>query len=201
MTRRSCQVLGLTGSVFRRRRRLRRLLIRMANLKLANTRLPHGCDEIDIAMMARAIDLAGRAAAADEVPVGAVLYRGREIIAEAYNNREKSKNPAGHAEMLALIAAGSKLGTWRMNECTLAVTLEPCPMCAGALVNARLGRLIYGASDPKAGACHTLYNITSDKRLNHTVKVVQGVLGDQCSRLLTDFFKRRRAENQRRKTG
>jgi tRNA(adenine34) deaminase len=181
----------------RRRRRVRSRIIRMASLRLTTSRHPD-CSEIDLAMMARAIELARQAAAIDEVPVGAVVYRGAEIIAEASNNREASKNPVGHAELLAVAEAGKRLGSWRLNDCSLAVTLEPCPMCAGAMVNARLGRLIYGAADPKAGACHTLFNIPTDKRLNHCVKIVGGVLSDQCARLLTEFFQRRRMERARK---
>ncbi|MHC5003219.1 MAG: nucleoside deaminase, partial [Planctomycetota bacterium] len=121
---------------------------------------------IDLAMMRRALELAQVAAAAGEVPVGAVVYRGERIIAEAANNREATKDPVGHAELLAISKAGQALREWRLTDCSLAVTLEPCPMCAGALVNARLGRLIYGATDPKAGACHTLFRIPTDRRLN-----------------------------------
>lgn len=171
----------------------------MASLRLSKAR-PANCSEIDLAMMARAIELGRKAGALGEVPVGAVIYRGREVIAEAANNRETTKNPVGHAELLAVALAGQKLGSWRLNECTLAVTLEPCPMCAGALVNARLGRLIYGAADPKAGACHSLYQIPLDKRLNHAVEIIPGVLSDQCAKLLTDFFKSRRLDNKERKT-
>ena len=118
---------------------------------------------IDHAMMERALELAAKAAALDEVPVGAVIYRGNQIIAEGYNLREKSNDPVAHAELLAISRAGRKLGEWRLSDCSLAVTLEPCPMCAGAMVNARLGRVIYGASDPKAGACHSLYRIPKDE--------------------------------------
>jgi tRNA(adenine34) deaminase len=148
--------------------------------------------EIDLAMMRRAIDLGRQAAALGEVPVGAVVYKGSEIIAEAYNLRESASDPTGHAELLAISAAGKKLGEWRLTDCSLAVTLEPCPMCAGAMVNARLGRVIYGATDPKAGACHTLYRIPTDTRLNHRVEMIGGVLADECGQLLKDFFKQRR---------
>ena len=122
----------------------------MSRLRLA-TRVHPEVLPLDLRMMERAIDLARRAAAADEVPVGAVIYRGEEVVAEASNNREETGDPTGHAEVVALRLAGERLGTWRLDDCSMAVTLEPCPMCAGALVNARLGRLNYGATDPKAG--------------------------------------------------
>jgi tRNA(adenine34) deaminase len=148
--------------------------------------------EVDLAMMDRALALAARAAAEGEVPVAAVVYRGPEVLAEAANRRECDSDPTAHAEMLALRAAGAALGTWRLADCTMAVTLEPCPMCAGAMVNARLGRLLYGTDDPKAGACRTLYAITSDERLNHRVAVVGGVMEDRCRGLLQAFFRERR---------
>ncbi len=147
---------------------------------------------LDVTMMERALALAAAAAKADEVPVAAVIYRGEEVLAEAANNRERSGDPIGHAEMLALGAAGRAQGSWRLHECSMAVTLEPCPMCAGAMVNARLGRLVYGADDPKAGACRTLYSIPTDVRLNHRVVVIGDVLADRCAGLLREFFQRRR---------
>ncbi len=143
-------------------------------------------------MMERALVLAAATAEAGEVPIAAVVYRGDEVLAEAANNREASGDPIGHAEMLALSGAGRSLGSWRLHDCAMAVTLEPCPMCAGAMVNARLGRLVYGADDPKAGACRTLYSIPTDKRLNHRVTVIGGVLADQCVDLLQAFFGQRR---------
>ncbi|MHC5022980.1 MAG: tRNA adenosine(34) deaminase TadA [Planctomycetota bacterium] len=155
--------------------------------------------EIDLAMMRRAIELARAAAIAGEVPVGAVVYRDETVIAEASNNRELTSDPAGHAELIAMSEAGRSLGEWRLTDCSLAVTLEPCPMCAGAMVNARLGRVLYGATDPKAGACHTLYRIPTDGRLNHRVQVIGGVLADECSQLLKDFFRGRREANRARR--
>lgn len=152
--------------------------------------------EVDVTMMERAINLAAEAANRNEVPVAAVIYSGTEIIAEASNNREATNDPTGHAEMVALREAGLKLDTWRLKDCSMAVTLEPCPMCAGALVNARLGRLIYGAFDPKAGACHTLYTIPSDERLNHRVEMIGGVLESRCAELLRAFFKSRREQKR-----
>ncbi len=169
----------------------------MAQLRLARSGDPN-VSAIDIAMMERAIVLAQKAAANGEVPVGAVVYRGEQILAEAANNREETRDPVGHAELLAMSEAGKVLRDWRLIDCTLAVTLEPCPMCAGAMVNARLSRVIYGASDPKAGACKTLFHIPTDKRLNHEVTVIDGVLAERCSTLLKDFFKRRRTQNRSR---
>ncbi|HWB18701.1 MAG TPA: tRNA adenosine(34) deaminase TadA [Phycisphaerales bacterium] len=170
----------------------------MAELRLAQ-RLPHGVSETDVQMMQRAISLAHKAAAIGEVPVGAVIYRGSKIIAEAYNLRESTKDPVGHAELVAISKAGKVLGDWRLTGCSLAVTLEPCPMCAGALVNSRVERVIYGCTDPKAGACHTLYKITNDKRLNHEAEVIGGVLAPQCKALLKGFFQERREINKTRK--
>lgn len=168
----------------------------MTRLRLAQQRHP-GVDALDLRMMDRAIELARSAANNDEVPVGAVIYRGDEIVAEAANNREATGDPTGHAELVALRIAGERLGTWRLDDCSMAVTLEPCPMCAGALVNARLGRLIYGAFDPKAGACCTLYEIPSDRRLNHRVEMIGGVEEQRCAELLRAFFRRRREEKRR----
>ena len=157
-------------------------------------RLPRNVNDVDVAMMRRAIALADEAAAMGEVPVGAVVYRGEEIIAEAFNLRESDNDPTAHAELIAMRKAGEVLGEWRLTGCSLAVTLEPCPMCAGALVNARIERVIYGAADPKAGACHTLYKIPGDMRLNHRVEMIRGVLEPECRRQLQSFFKDRRAK-------
>jgi tRNA(adenine34) deaminase len=150
--------------------------------------------DVDLAMMRRALVLADEAAAMGEVPVGAVVYRGEEIIAEAFNLREAENDPTAHAELIAMRKAGEVLGEWRLTGCSLAVTLEPCPMCAGALVNARVERVIYGAADPKAGACHTLYKIPSDTRLNHRVEIIRGVLEPECRRQLQAFFRERRVK-------
>jgi tRNA(adenine34) deaminase len=155
---------------------------------------------VDLAMMRRALELARSAADSDEVPVGAVVYRGSEIIAEAANCREATNDPVGHAELLALSRAGQRLQEWRLVDCSMAVTLEPCPMCAGALVNARLGRLVYGATDPKAGACHTLFRIPTDRRLNHAVDVTGRVMEAECAEILKSFFRRRRADNRARRS-
>jgi tRNA(adenine34) deaminase len=149
-------------------------------------------DEIDLRMMGRALARARRAAAAGEVPVGAVVYRGEEVLAEAFNQRELAQDPTGHAEMLAIREAARRLGSWRLSGCTLAVTLEPCPMCAGAMLNARLPRLVYGAADPKMGCVDTLYRLCDDARFNHRAMVVRGVLAEECGRVLKDFFRDRR---------
>ncbi len=150
---------------------------------------------LDFAMMARALDLARAAASAGEVPVGAVVYEtatGR-VLGEAGNLREQSQDPAAHAEMLAVRQAAAALGTWRLSDCTLAVTLEPCPMCAGLVVNARIGRLVYGCPDPKAGACGSLMSLTTDPRLNHRVTPIPGVMAEQSAALLREFFRSLRA--------
>jgi len=148
--------------------------------------------DLDRAMMQRALALAEQAAAQGEVPIGAVVYRDGEVLAEAANEREASGDPTGHAEIVALRRAGERLGSWRLSGCSMAVTLEPCPMCAGALVNARLARCVYGAADPKAGACGTLYRIAEDPRLNHRVEVIGGVRAEDSVRLLQRFFASRR---------
>lgn len=144
--------------------------------------------------MARALELARDAATRGEVPVGAVVYRTAtgESLAEASNTREHGKDPTGHAELTAVRAAAAAIGDWRLNGCTVVVTLEPCAMCAGMLINARVGRVVYGADDPKAGACRSLYRITTDARLNHRCEVVAGLEADACGRVLRDFFQRRR---------
>ncbi|HEY1651942.1 MAG TPA: tRNA adenosine(34) deaminase TadA [Acidimicrobiales bacterium] len=137
-----------------------------------------------------------RAAAAEgEVPVGAVCLVNGQVVAQRHNEREHTSDPTAHAEMLVLRDAAAALGGWRLRDATLVVTLEPCPMCAGALVAARIGRLVYGASDPKAGACGTLYNLCSDPRLNHEVTVTRGVRAEQCGALLTSFFADRRNDS------
>jgi tRNA(adenine34) deaminase len=129
-----------------------------------------------------------------DVPVGAVVLRGEEIVSARHNEREQRRDPTAHAELLALVDAASRLGRWRLSDCTLVVTLEPCPMCAGALVNARLGQLVFGADDPKAGACGSLYNLCADPRLNHELPIRSGVLAKHASELLTSFFAARRLE-------
>ena len=142
--------------------------------------------------MQRALELARAAAARGEVPVGALVVRGGAIIAESANRREEAKDPTAHAELLAIQAAARELGGWRLTGTTLYVTLEPCAMCAGALVLARVERLVYGADDPKAGAVRSLYRLVEDERLNHRLEVVRGVLAAECGEVLREFFRRRR---------
>lgn len=156
----------------------------------------------DIGMMLRALALARRAAASGEVPVGAVVYCQGAVLSEHANDREATGDPTGHAELVALAKAGKLRGknSWRLSDCTLVVTLEPCAMCAGAIVNARIGRVIYGATDAKAGACESLYAIPADKRLNHRPPVVGGVLARACGRQLTQFFGKRRGERKRERS-
>ncbi len=127
-----------------------------------------------------------------EVPVGAVVTLDGRIVSQAYNLREALRDPTAHAERLALTLAGRALGTWRLDRCTLYVTLEPCPMCAGAIVQSRLARVVYGAFDPKAGACDSLYRLANDPRLNHRAEVLGGVLAPECGAILTEFFRTRR---------
>ncbi len=128
-----------------------------------------------------------------EVPIGAIVVHHDQVIAAAHNQRETLRDPTAHAEMIAITQAAEALGSWRLLECTLYVTLEPCPMCAGAIVQARLPAIVYGATDPKAGACHTLYQITADTRLNHQSTVLGGVLADECRAILQEFFAQQRA--------
>ena len=127
-----------------------------------------------------------------DVPIGAVIVYKGQIIAKAYNQREQLKDPTAHAEIIALTQAAAALENWHLNGCTMYVTLEPCPMCAGALVLSRMDRLVYGCDDPKTGACKSLYNIVQDERLNHRLKVTSGVLAEECGRQLQNFFSQRR---------
>jgi tRNA(adenine34) deaminase len=146
-------------------------------------------------LMLEAISEARKARAITEVPIGCVVYHeptGR-IIGRGYNRRQADRDPTAHAEMFALREAATALGDWRLLDCTLVVTLEPCPMCAGAIVNARVPKLIYGCDDPKAGAVRTLFQLCEDSRLNHRVQVSSGVLADSCAQLLRDFFAGQRA--------
>ena len=142
--------------------------------------------------MVAALQQAQNAMEADEVPVGAVIAYKNQIIARAHNQRETLNDPTAHAEMIALTQAASYLDSWRLEGCTMYVTLEPCPMCAGALVLARIDRLVYGPTDPKAGACETLYNIPEDERLNHRIEVISGFLEEPCRAILQEFFTHKR---------
>lgn len=142
--------------------------------------------------MQLALAEAEAALAENEVPIGAVIVHGERVIAAAHNQREQLRDPTAHAEMIALTQAAQALQSWRLEGCTLYVTLEPCPMCAGAIVQARLPLVVYGAADPKAGAVATLYQMLSDKRLNHQAQIVPGVRAQQCGKLLTRFFEAQR---------
>jgi tRNA(adenine34) deaminase len=146
--------------------------------------------------MRQALDEARAAASIGEVPIGAVVVCDGRVVATGSNRREVDADPTAHAEMIALREAARVLGRWRLEGCTVYVTLEPCPMCAGALHAARVDRCVYGAVDPKAGALGTLYDIASDERLNHRYEVVAGVLADESSALLKDFFSRLRARER-----
>ena len=146
----------------------------------------------DDELMRIAFDAARRAGDAGEVPVGAVVVAGGSVVAVAGNERESTGDPTAHAEILALRAAAVALGSWRLSAAELYVTLEPCPMCAGALVAARLGRLVFATPDPKAGACGSLYNLCSDPRLNHELPVTAGVMQAEGAALLRDWFAGRR---------
>jgi tRNA(adenine34) deaminase len=142
--------------------------------------------------MALALAAAHVAGAEGEVPVGAVTLVDGQVVATRHNEREGSADPTAHAEILALRDTARALGGWRLSGVTLVVTLEPCPMCAGALVAARVGRLVFGASDPRAGACGTLYNLCADPRLNHELPVTGGVRADECGEVLSAFFAAKR---------
>jgi tRNA(adenine34) deaminase len=150
---------------------------------------------IDERFMRQAIAQAELARAIDEVPIGCVVVDNatNEVIAAAHNLRQTERDPTAHAEILALRAAAAKLGRWQLTGCTLYVTLEPCPMCAGALVNARIPRLVYGCADPKAGAVRTLFTLCEDPRLNHRVEVQPGVLAEESANLLRSFFQHQRS--------
>jgi tRNA(adenine34) deaminase len=144
-----------------------------------------------------ALEQARRAEQNEEVPIGAVIVHQDEIIGEGYNQRETLRDPTAHAEMIAITQAAQALGDWRLSGCTLYVTLEPCPMCAGAIVQARIPRVIFGTTDPKAGACTTLYQITDDARLNHRCTVLGGVLQEECKGLLQQFFVQQRSRGKK----
>lgn len=146
----------------------------------------------DASFMRLALRLARAAGRRDEVPVGAVVVLDGEVVGRGGNRRQGTGDPTAHAEMVALRQAARRLGTWRLERTTMYVTLEPCAMCAGALVLARVGRLVFGAYDPKAGACGSLYNIVRDPRLNHRLEVAGGVLGEECAEVLRTFFRARR---------
>lgn len=148
----------------------------------------------DVTYMNMALDEARIAGSEGEVPIGAVVVCESAIVARAHNRRENDRDPTAHAELLAIRAAAASLGRWRLSDCTVYVTLEPCPMCAGAMHQARVARLVYGAPDPKAGAVGSLYDLSDDPRLNHRFEVSAGVLADESAALLREFFGRLRRE-------
>ncbi len=149
------------------------------------------------AYMKLALQQAQAAAEAGEVPVGAVIIHQDRVIAAAHNQREQLRDPTAHAEMIAITQAAEALGDWRLEECALYVTLEPCPMCAGAIVQARLPLVVYGATDPKAGAVSSLYRLLDDDRLNHRCQSVSGVLQQPCAEILTRFFQEQRRQGKK----
>lgn len=160
---------------------------------------PESASDLDRRMMDRAMDLARRASAQGEVPVGAVVYDSDgQVLGEAWNRREETADPSAHAEFSAILLAARHARDWRLNHCSLAVTLEPCPMCAGLIVNARIGRLVYGTDDPKAGAVRSLYSITADPRLNHRPLVIGGVRAAESAHELRQFFAALRQRRSRR---
>jgi tRNA(adenine34) deaminase len=158
------------------------------DLPLTDPRHPFHVHHMELALQE-----AEAAAGEDEVPIGCIIVeRQRGVIAAGHNQREQLKDPTAHAEMIAITQAAQAVHSWRLENCILYVTLEPCPMCAGAIVLARLPMVVYGAADPKAGACDTLYRITSDGRLNHRAQVISGVLADRCGAILSEFFAAKR---------
>ncbi|WP_017729637.1 tRNA adenosine(34) deaminase TadA [Halalkalibacterium ligniniphilum] len=158
----------------------------------------NGADE---RFMKLAIEAADRAERLGEVPIGAIIVKDDAVIARGYNLRELNQQALAHAELMAIEEACKMLGTWRLTDCTLYVTLEPCPMCAGAIVQSRIDRVVYGASDPKAGCAGTLMNLLQEERFNHQAEVVSGVLEEECSSRLTRFFQeiRERKREERKK--
>ncbi len=147
---------------------------------------------MDDSPMRLALALANEAMRLGEVPVGAVVVRDGRVLSQAFNLRETLHDPTAHAERVALSLAGRAVGNWRLDGCTMFVTLEPCPMCAGAIVQARLAAVVFGASDPKAGACRSLYRLADDRRLNHRADVRGGILASECAAVLSQFFQERR---------
>ncbi len=143
--------------------------------------------------MQKALAEAQQAASEDEVPVGAVIVLDGRVIASAHNQREQLHDPTAHAEMIAITQATESVGDWRLERCTLYVTLEPCPMCSGAILQARIPKVVYGASDPKAGAVDSLFQLLNDSRLNHECEVTSGIMAQECGGILTEFFRRQRA--------
>jgi tRNA(adenine34) deaminase len=173
-------------------------VIRLVNSTSFNQLLNDPLLSFHLHHMEMALEEARAAYDEEEVPIGAVIVHFKHgVIARAHNQREQLIDPTAHAEMIAITQAATALHSWRLEDCALYVTLEPCPMCAGAIVQARLPLVCYGCTDPKAGACHTLYRITSDERLNHRCAVLGGILADRCAAILRQFFLDRRAEGKK----
>lgn len=149
--------------------------------------------DFDERFMEQAIKEALKAFQADEVPIGCVIVHDGIVIGRGYNRTESLQDPTAHAEILAITSAAENLHSWRLSDCTLYCTIEPCAMCAGALVLARVERLVFGAFDPKFGACGSIYNIVQDSRLNHQMALSNGVLGDQCAAIMQEFFRKKRS--------
>jgi len=147
--------------------------------------------------MGMALEQARQALERDEVPVGAVVVRGGRLIAAAHNQRECLRDPTAHAEMIAITQAAEACNSWRLTDCVIYVTLEPCTMCAGAILQARIPLAVYGVADPKAGSVHTLYQLLSDTRLNHQTQAVAGVLAEPCGEILTRFFEKKRRQGKK----
>lgn len=152
--------------------------------------------DMDELFMNKAIDEAKKAEVMNEVPIGAVIVYHDKVIATGANVRETSQKTLSHAELIAIERANEHIGSWRLEDCTLYVTLEPCPMCAGAIIQSRIKRVVYGAPDPKAGCAGTLMNLLENKRFNHQVEVTSGLMEDVCGQLLTDFFKQLRKRKE-----
>ena len=146
----------------------------------------------DLRLMALALAEANQAAVEDEVPIGAIVVRNGQVLGAAHNQREQLRDPTAHAEMIAITQAAGALNSWRLEDCTLYVTLEPCPMCAGAIIQSRIKRVVYGADDPKAGAVCSLYQLLEDSRLNHRCEVVRGIMAEECGSVLSEFFRLKR---------
>jgi tRNA(adenine34) deaminase len=150
----------------------------------------------DEQFMALALAQARRAFAADEVPVGAVVVFENRVVGEGFNQKERLVDPTAHAEVLALRQAAARLGRWRLGGCTVYASLEPCPMCLGAMLSARVDRLVFGCADPKAGAAVSLYQLAQDPRFNHRIEVAGGVLSEECASLLKEFFEKKRVRHE-----
>lgn len=151
----------------------------------------------DSMFMRQAFGLAEQALSEDEVPVGAIITHGNRVVGSGWNQRESLNDPTAHAEMIAITQAAAALASWRLENCTLYVTLEPCPMCAGAIMQSRIARVVYGATDPKAGAVDSLYRLLDDPRLNHRSDVTGGIMAEQCGGILSSFFRQKRAEGKK----